>query len=497
MKGLLILTAALLPLTSWSRDCGTEVQAERLRAALVGRPIGGAGGKIFQPGMALDAVCFNASRHWAALTHWTDAAGAHAMVFGLGRVVARQGDSVDGRYIAAFTSDSRVEINGQGRAAFSAWFSDSQESWLRGETGQFGVFAETAIGTVRFVRAMGSDPDQVPNWTLMDDGRVVTTPETRQSQQRPARVAAPRAGALPPAEASRLEEDPDYRRLAPDKQAEVRATMEKVHNVIVQRDMNALRQVQLDITSRQIRGIALCGHLADERTRVEAVSFNQAREQVLLISWPSEIGGVAHTAIVTGRGRCVVADGVQVDGKRILRVLPHSLGISEQSAMVAYEALYAGRDVNGREGAEQRGAFIENRFAAELDPHSASPLAKFSEDDRDFWWKRDAETLDAKPGVWRVPSVAAAPARPPAMAGAPVTTSPPPAPTPERSQPTPKPQDCVESPKAKKPRIRLRMPKALENLGRQVGVEMNDDAEETVPCPVPATPPAKDKGAKR
>ncbi len=199
-----------------------------------------------------------------------------------------------------------------------------------------------------------------------------------------------------------LEDDPAFKRLAPEQQEWVRTTLNKVDTAIERKDIDALEQIRLDIAKGEILGMTLCGHAADEGTFVDADVQNASREEAFAIRWLGPRGTVVHSAVFTGRTRCVVTDGDTVDGRLVVRALPNSLAVSNQHAMTAWEAEYWNSPAEqGAGGTPHRGVFIENRFLTELDPQKASAVDSrdLTDESRDFRWNDEQETLAVKPEV--------------------------------------------------------------------------------------------------
>ena len=227
----------------------------------------------------------------------------------------------------------------------------------------------------------------LPLSTVM--GQQTTTPQPQEAtgQQGPG---------------ARLEDDPAFQRLSPEQQDCLRRTTSRLNTGVDQKDISAIRQLKLDAAKHQIIGMSVCGHTVDEGTFVDAVTLNASSEEAIAIRWLDPKGTVVHSAIFTGRKRCVAKDGDTVDGKSILRALPNALAVSNQHGLNAWEAEYWNSPVEqGKGGAPHRGVFIENRLLVELDPHKASSpnIRSLSDQDRDFRWNDEQESLALKPGV--------------------------------------------------------------------------------------------------
>ncbi len=200
----------------------------------------------------------------------------------------------------------------------------------------------------------------------------------------------------------RLEDDPGFQRLSPEQQDWVRTLTQRVDKALADKDVAALDQISLDVTKHQLLGKTMCGHRVDDGTFVDAVATNASRQDAIAMRWLDAKGSAVHSAIFTGDARCVAKDGDSLEGKAIVRVLPNSLAVSNQHGLTAWEGEYWNSPVEqAAGGAPHRGAFIENRFLVELDPHKTSPAGSpdLSDKDRDFQWNKDQETLAVKPGI--------------------------------------------------------------------------------------------------
>lgn len=254
---------------------------------------------------------------------------------------------------------------------------------------------------------------------------------------------------------NRLENDPDFQRLSPEKQAWVRWINGRIETAIEKKDLKALKQLELEFGQSKLHGTTFCGeHVVNDGTFVDDIARNNSQEEAYAVRWlAAEPGVTVHTAIFTASGRCVAHDGeVLDDGKALVQVMPNSLSLSNQHGFVAYEALYwPSPSQNAQGSAPRRAIFIENRYLADVDPRKAS--APFSlnanELDGDFRWNDERELLDVKPGVALVPAAqgprSPSGARPPVQnitpsflpqLASPAKQGPAPAPTGAAKQPT-------------------------------------------------------------
>jgi hypothetical protein len=104
-------------------------------------------------------------------------------VFTLHRIVARQGDIIDGKFITLLAPDARIAINNAGQVAWEAWYADDKNTAASGEASGRGIFVDS-----RLVFTTPWNAEFQP-FTLGDDGRLVI------SRERPAEAkTSPQAG---------------------------------------------------------------------------------------------------------------------------------------------------------------------------------------------------------------------------------------------------------------------------------------------------------------
>jgi len=217
-----------------------------------------------------------------------------------------------------------------------------------------------------------------------------------------------------------LENDPEYKRLSPERQAWVRAMTTRLETATNQHDIRALEQLKLEVAQRELTGTKFCGGLVvNEGTFVDAF-VSKEPYQAFAVRWlDREPGTAVHTAIFTSGGRCVVKDGDVLEGdKSITRILP-KLAVSGKYGFVAYEAFFLSPSELAAGSTPHRAVFIENRFLTELDPHKASAPFSLSVNDEelDFRWNDDPVRVELKPGLALLPAAQA-----PAAAGTKQTT---------------------------------------------------------------------------
>jgi hypothetical protein len=225
-------------------------------------------------------------------------------------------------------------------------------------------------------------------------------PANAQNQPQQAEAQKPADQVRP--DPDNLQDDPAYKRLSPEAQGWVRNMTNRLDTAVAQGDLKGIEQVKLESVRRQLIGKKICGgHIADEGTFVDAVALGSTRKEVaFMVRWlDPDPGTIVHSTVFT-QTHCVASDGDILDGRRILRVLLNSLGVSKEG-LVAYEAIYANRPERSLAGIEHRGLFIENHFVYELDPGKAAAIDSLTltDADRDFAWDDEQGRIVPKAGT--------------------------------------------------------------------------------------------------
>jgi hypothetical protein len=136
------------------------------------------GGTSLHSSAVLDGIALSDTGEVAFVARWPEAAKERTAVFTSRHLIARDGDTLDGKFLTRINATA-LAINNEGQVAFEA---------IYGEPGQTGIF----IGR-KFAMALstaGADND----FLLSDDGKVVLKAATAAAAK-PA--AAPRSGATP------------------------------------------------------------------------------------------------------------------------------------------------------------------------------------------------------------------------------------------------------------------------------------------------------------
>ena len=135
------------------------------------------GGHIFTTETTIDSPALNDAGEVAFIAHWPDKSdtipeerpGEQTSVFTSRRIVASNGDMIDGKFILEFTKDS-VAINATGQVAYSALYTDRVEDAETGPT-KLGVFVDKHLALTQSAAHKG--------YILGDDGEV--TPKASQA----------------------------------------------------------------------------------------------------------------------------------------------------------------------------------------------------------------------------------------------------------------------------------------------------------------------------
>ncbi len=234
--------------------------------------------------------------------------------------------------------------------------------------------------------------------TLALSFTLLLAPAMNGQNQSGTQLAGPQT--YPSFHSDRLEDDPGFRRLTLAGQERVRKMTQRLHAAIEQHDVRAIDQLRRDLIHYQLTGATFCGgHVVDESTHLDEFAPSEIGN-AFLVRWvdPERASSFVHTAVFTGN-RCVALDGDMIEGKKIAKILPNALAVSQKNGFVAYEALYADQASNaGGPQPYRLGVFIENRFLTDIDPKKVAPIDAVDAS-RDFRWRKDQELLDVKPEI--------------------------------------------------------------------------------------------------
>ena len=126
------------------------------------------GGHTFAEDTAFQSPALNDAGDVAFISRWTTGSEVHAAVFTSRRIVAREGDIVDGKYLAVIPDGGRVAINSAGLVAFEAALSASKSEAEAGNA-EYVIVAGNRVAQTRPFTAVGSF------FSLGDDGRIALT----------------------------------------------------------------------------------------------------------------------------------------------------------------------------------------------------------------------------------------------------------------------------------------------------------------------------------
>lgn len=193
--------------------------------------------------------------------------------------------------------------------------------------------------------------------------------------------------------------DPEFRGRTPVEQARISWLVTRANAALTANDEEALSSIQQEFNRPSLAGDLICGYVGDAATLADVtVSSEAISDYVTLARWlDPQPGGAVHTALFAESARrCITHDGMVVDGRTIIRVLPSSILVNGDGS-VAYEALYS---TNAAAGIVHRGAFLDLHFAFDI-AASASAQERPSLNDaaRDFTYDAQSHRLIPKQGV--------------------------------------------------------------------------------------------------
>jgi hypothetical protein len=90
-------------------------------------------------------------------------------VFTSHRIVARQGDVIDGRIIVLLPMEAVLAINNANQVAYEAWYADSREIAMSGKVSGRAMFVDNHLASTGIFDARGG----ASPFILTDDGRIV------------------------------------------------------------------------------------------------------------------------------------------------------------------------------------------------------------------------------------------------------------------------------------------------------------------------------------
>jgi hypothetical protein len=133
---------------------------------------------VVQPGTVIGARTFTAQTAIgsAALNDAGEVAfvagetgTASGAVFTSHRIVARQGDVIDGRIIVLLPMEAILAINNANQVAYEAWYADSREIAMSGKVSGRAMFVDNHLASTEIFDARGG----AAPFILTDDGRIV------------------------------------------------------------------------------------------------------------------------------------------------------------------------------------------------------------------------------------------------------------------------------------------------------------------------------------
>jgi len=133
------------------------------------------GGTTLSPSAVIDGIALSDTGDVAFVARWPEGAKERTAVFTSRHLIARDGDTLDGKFLTRINATA-LAINNEGQVAFEA---------IYGEPGQTGIFIGRKFSMA--LSTAGADND----FQLSDDGKIVLKAATAAS----AKPTAPRSGA--------------------------------------------------------------------------------------------------------------------------------------------------------------------------------------------------------------------------------------------------------------------------------------------------------------
>jgi hypothetical protein len=130
-------------------------------------------GHRFTEDTAIVEAAINDNGEFAFIATFAEDDGPHTAVFTSQRIVARQDDVIDAKFIASFPPHAGVALNTAGQVAFEAVYTENRDA--RG-LGEIGIFVENRLA-VHMPRLYGPVA-----FSLTDDGRVELKQQTPPRQ---------------------------------------------------------------------------------------------------------------------------------------------------------------------------------------------------------------------------------------------------------------------------------------------------------------------------
>jgi hypothetical protein len=142
-----LLLAAVPPAATWAQN-GTPAAQNAQPGQGAVKPGAGLCGHVVDPATFLDARAQNSSHEEAIVMRWLDPKGTavHSALF-MGRCVAKDGDTIDGKVIVRVLPNSLVVSNKHGLTAWEAEYWDSPAEKGGRSTPHRGVFNENRFVT--------------------------------------------------------------------------------------------------------------------------------------------------------------------------------------------------------------------------------------------------------------------------------------------------------------------------------------------------------------
>jgi hypothetical protein len=114
----------------------------------------------------------------------SESGASSGAVFTSHRIVARQGDVIDGRIIVLLPIEAILAINNANQVAYEAWYADSREIAMSGKVSGRAMFVDNHLASAEVFDARGG----AAPFILTDDGRIVLlapSPEPASPKAKP------------------------------------------------------------------------------------------------------------------------------------------------------------------------------------------------------------------------------------------------------------------------------------------------------------------------
>jgi hypothetical protein len=127
------------------------------------------GGHTFTSKTTVSNAAINDAGEVAFVANYFDGTPERSSILTSRRLIVKEGDAVDAKFIVLIPPDSAVKINNAGQVAYGAWYADTQEIARGHEASGFGIFVERHLFSTVDINSLG----RIPMFTLTDDGQII------------------------------------------------------------------------------------------------------------------------------------------------------------------------------------------------------------------------------------------------------------------------------------------------------------------------------------